>query len=88
MQGVNRGTTCISSMHANHEADERNRDTEYNYKSDNEEDDDSNPTPGTCFHQVSHHMNNENGRLNPYWILLDNKITVRMFRNHALLANI
>ena len=46
MQGVNRGTTCISSMHANHEADERNRDTEYNYKSDNEDDDDSEPRSG------------------------------------------
>ena len=44
--------------------------------------------PGAFFHQVNHHMKNDTGRLNPYWILLDNQSTVHMFRNCALLANI
>ena len=33
-------------------------------------------------------MNNDAGRLNPYCILLGNKITVHMFSNRALLSNI
>ena len=53
-------------MHVDHEADERNGETEYNSESNNEDDENSKPTPGACFHQVSHHMNNDAGRLNPY----------------------
>ena len=75
-------------MHVKHEADKSNGETEYNSNSDNKDNDDSEPTPGACFHQVSHHMNNDVRRLNPYWILLDNQITVHMFSNRALLANI
>ena len=33
-------------------------------------------------------MNNDAGRLNPYWILLDNQSTVHMFSNRTFLANI
>ena len=33
-------------------------------------------------------MNNDEGRLNPYWIILNNQSTVHMFRNRDLLANI
>ena len=33
-------------------------------------------------------MNNDAGRLNPYWILLDNQIKVQRFSNQSLLANI
>ena len=88
VQGVNCATTGISSMHVDHEADESNGEIEYNSNSDNEYGNDSDPTPGACFHQVSHHMNNNPGHLNPYWILLDNQSTVHMFSNHALLANI
>ena len=44
--------------------------------------------PGACFHQVSHHMKNDTGRLNPYWIPLDNQNMVHMFSNRVLLANI
>ena len=50
--------------------------------------DDSEPTPGACFHQVSHHMNNNGVRLNPYWILLENQSMLHMFSNRDLLANI
>ena len=48
MQGINRVTTGISSMHVDHEADKINGDTEYNSESDNEDDnnDNSEPTPG------------------------------------------
>ena len=75
-------------MHVNHKADKSNGETEYNSESDNEDDGDSDPTPGECFRQVSHHMNNDVGRLNPYWVLLDNQSTVHMFSNRALFANI
>ena len=88
MQGINGATTGISSMHVDHKADKSNRETEYNSESDKEDGDDSEPTPGACFHQFYHHMNNDAGRLNPYWILLDNQITLHMFSNRALLANI
>ena len=33
-------------------------------------------------------MNNDAGRLYPYWILLENQITVNMFSNHSLHENI
>ena len=46
MQGVNRITMGISSMHVNHEADERNGEPEYNSDPKNEDNDDSEPTPG------------------------------------------
>ena len=75
-------------MHVDHKADKSNIETEYNSDSDNEDDNNSDPTPDVCFHQVSHHMNKDTGRLNPYWILLDNQITVHMFSNRALLENI
>ena len=75
-------------MHVDHEADERKGETEYNSESDNEDDNNSEPTSGACFHQVYQHMNNDAGRLNPYWILLDNKSMVHMFGNCALLENI
>ena len=88
VQGVNCATTDISSMHVNQEADESNGETEYNSDSDNEENDNSEPTPGACFHQVTHHINNDAGRLNPYWILLKNHSTVHMLSNRAFLANI
>ena len=67
MQGINRATTGISSMNVNHKADKSNGETEYNSESDNKYDNnDSKPTLGGCFHQVSHHMNNDYGRLNPH----------------------
>ena len=88
MQVINRATTGISSMHADHEIDKSNVETEYNSDSDNKDDDDSKPTPGACFHQVSHHMNNDTGCHNQYWILLNNHSAVHMFSNHALLAKI
>ena len=46
MQGINLATTGISSMHVNHKADESNGDTEYNSDSNNEDNDNSEPTPG------------------------------------------
>ena len=88
MKGINCATTGISRMHVNHKADDSNREIEYNSESNNEDDDESEPTLGACFHQVSHHMNNYSGRLNPYWIILDNQSTVHMFSNLSLLANI
>ena len=33
-------------------------------------------------------MNNDAERLNPYWILLDNKNKVHMSSNHTLLSNV
>ena len=72
VQVINCATTGISSMHINHEADESNRETEYNSESDNEDNNDSEPTPGACFHQVSFHINNDAGHLNLYCILLNN----------------
>ena len=75
-------------MHVGNEADESNRETEYNYETENEDDNDSDPMSGACFCQVYHHMNNDVVRFNPYWILLNNHITVQMFRNRAILANI
>ena len=33
-------------------------------------------------------MNKNTGCLNPYWILIDNQSTVRIFSNHDILANI
>ena len=87
VQGINHVTTCISSIHLNHEVDESNGDTEYNFESDNESDNNSDPTPGACFHQASHHINNDTGRINPYWVLLDNQIAVHIFSNRALLEN-
>ena len=75
-------------MHVNHKADDSNGDTEYNSKSDNEYDNNSEPMPGACFHQVYHHMKNDTRRLNPYWILLNNQSTVHIFSNHVLLADI
>ena len=88
VQGINRTTTCTSSMHVDHESDKSNRETENNSKSDNEDDDNSEPMPDALFHKVSYHINNDAGRLNLYWNLLDNQITVHMFRNRALLENI
>ena len=88
MQVINRATTGISSMHADHEIDKSNVETEYNSDSDNKDDDDSKPTPGACFHQVSCHMNNDARRLNPYWILLNNQSTLQMFSKRSLLVNI
>ena len=85
MQGINRTTTSTSSIHVDHEADKSNGETENNSKSDNKYDDNSEPTPDALFPQVSYHINNEAGRLNPYWNLLDNQSTVHMFRNRALL---
>ena len=87
MQVINHATTGISSMNVNHEADNSNRETEYKSESDKGDKDDSEPTPGACFHQVSHPMNNDAGSLNPYWILLDNQSMVHMFSKHALLAD-
>ena len=78
----------ISSMNVDHEADESNGETEYNSECDNKDDDNSKPTSGACFHQVSHHMNNDAGCLNPYWILLDNQSTVHIFSNRVLLVKI
>ena len=46
VQGIKSATTGISSMHANHEEDESNGETEYNSESDNKDYDDSEPTPG------------------------------------------
>ena len=57
VQGINRTMTGISSMHVDQKADESNGETEYNCESVNKDDDDSEPTLGTCFHQVSRHMN-------------------------------
>ena len=88
VQVINRATTFISSMHADHKADESNGETEYNSESENEDDNDSEPTPGALFHQVYHHMNNDTGCLDPYWILLENKRTVDIFSNRALLENL
>ena len=85
VQGINCVTTIISSMHVDHKVDESNGETEYKSESGNKDDDDSEPTPGACFHQVSHHMKNDAGRLNPYCILLDNQSKVHMFSNSALL---
>ena len=45
VQGINRVTMGISSMHVDHKADKINGDTEYNSESDNE-DKNSKPTPG------------------------------------------
>ena len=42
VQGFNRVTAIISSMHIDHEADNRNGETEYNSESDNEEDETEN----------------------------------------------
>ena len=88
VQGVNRDMTGISSMHGDHEADESNRDIKYNSESDNEDDNDSDPTPGACFHQISHHTKNDTIYLNSYWILLDNQSPVHMLSSRALLADI
>ena len=87
MQGINLVTTGISSMHVNHKADESNGEKEYNSDSCNEDNDNSDPTPGACFRQVYHQMNNDTGRLNQYWIILNNQRTVHMFSNHTLLSN-
>ena len=76
-QGFNCVTTGVSSMQMNHEAYEGNRETEYSYRSNNEDDNNSDPLPGACFHQISNHMKNETKRLNPYWILLDNQSMVQ-----------
>ena len=46
VQGINRVTTGISSMHVDHEAENINRETEYNYDPNNEDDGDSKPTSG------------------------------------------
>ena len=86
VQGVNRVSTGIYSMHVRNDADDRNKDT--GYESTNASNYDSNPTPGASFHQIYHHMKNKNGRLNPYWILLYNHIMVHMFVNCAPLADI
>ena len=75
-------------MNVNHESYKSSRETEYNSESNNKDDNNSEPTPGACFHQVSHHINKEAVQLNPYWKFLDNQSTVRMFKNCALLANI
>ena len=58
VQGFNRVTAVISSIHVDHEADESNVETGYNSDSKNEYDDDSNPTTGACFRQVSQHTKN------------------------------
>ena len=63
MKGINHATTGISIIHDDHKAEESNGETEYNSKSNNIENNNSDPTPGACFHQVSHHMNNNAGRL-------------------------
>ena len=65
VHGVNHVTTGISSMHVDQEVDESNGETEYNFKSENEDDDDSEPMSGACFHQVSHHMKNDTRRMKP-----------------------
>ena len=88
MQGINFATAGISSMHINHKADKSNGETEYNSEFDNKDNNKSKPTPGACFHQISHHMNNEARRLNPYWILLNNQITVHKFSSRDILTNI
>ena len=88
MQGINRTTTGISSVNINHEAEESKGETKYNSKSYNEDDNNLEPTLGACFRQVSHHMNNDAVRLNPYWILIENKSTMHMFINRDLLKNI
>ena len=44
VQGVDRVTAYISSMHVNHEADKSNRETENNSESDNEDKNNSDPT--------------------------------------------
>ena len=75
-------------MHVNHEADESNREIEYNSESNNKDDDESEPTLGAFFHQLSRNMNNNAGLLNPYWILIDKQSTEHMFSNCALLAKI
>ena len=61
LQGINYATTGILSMNVNHESDENNREIEYNSESDNKDDNNSEPTPGECFRQLSHHMNNGAG---------------------------
>ena len=78
----------MSIMHVDHEAGESNKETEWNYISDNEDKNYPDPTPGACFHQIYNHTKHETGRLNPYWILLYNQITLHMFSNRTLLENI
>ena len=70
MQGINRVVPGISIMNVDHEVYDSNRETEYKSEFNNEDDNNSDPTPGSRFHHFSHHMNNDVGRLNPYCILL------------------
>ena len=50
VQGINHATTGISSMHINHEADGSKGETEYNSKSNNKDNGNSEPTLGAFFH--------------------------------------
>ena len=61
VQGINCATTGILIMNVNHESYKSSRETEYNSESNNKDDNNSEPTPGACFRQVSHHINNGAG---------------------------